>query len=134
MVTEEPARVRFVGFGDHSVDVEIFAYVRTNDNNVFLGVREDLFLRLIDIVDASGTGFAFPSTVNYLAKDSGVDRERTERTEAIMRELREGSQLPFPDFDPDTRRDLTDTLDFPPEGTVTSGPRANVNMQPVRGE
>jgi len=127
MVTQEPARVRFVGFGDHSVDVEIFAYVRTNDNSVFLGVREDLFLRLIDIVDASGTGFAFPSTVNYLAKDSGVDRERTERAEAIMRELREGNRLPFPDFDPDTRRDLTDTLDFPPAGSVTAGGRGTAN-------
>lgn len=124
MVTEEPARVRFVGFGDHSVDVEIFAYVRTNDNSVFLGVREDLFLRLIDIVDASGTGFAFPSTVNYLAKDSGVDRERTERTEAIMRELREGNQLPFPDLDPETCDTLRDTLAYPPEGSPGYGPRA----------
>ena len=83
-----------------------------------MGVREDIFLRLIDIVDESGTGFAFPSTVNYLARDSGVDAERTERTETIMRGLREGHELPFPDFDPDTRRDLTNTLDFPPAGSV----------------
>ena len=123
MVTEDPARVRFVGFGDHSVDVEIFAYVRTSDHSVFLGVREDLFLRLIDIIDASGTRFAFPSSVNYLAKDSGVNQERTERNEAIMRELREGHQLPFPDFDSDTRRSLTDTLDFPPAGSATGGGR-----------
>lgn len=118
MVHDDPARVRFVGFGEHSVDIEIFAYVLTSDNNVFLGVREDIFLRLIDIVDESGTGFAFPSTVNYLARDSGVDAERTERTETIMRGLREGHELPFPDFDPDTRRDLTNTLDFPPAGSV----------------
>jgi len=127
MVTPEPARVRFVGFGDHSVDVEIFAYVGTNDNSEFLGVREDLFLRLIDIVDASGTGFAFPSTVNYLARDSGVDRERTERAEAIMRELREGSELPFPDFDLKTRSGLRDTLAYPPEGSVGSVPRPEAN-------
>ena len=128
MVTEEPARVRFVGFGDHSVDIEIFAYVRTNDNNVFLGVREDLFLRLIDLVDASGTGFAFPSTVNYLAKDSGVDAERTERAEAIMREMREGNELPFPDFDPQTRIALSGTLDYPPEGSVGSGQRVHTKV------
>ena len=127
MVTPEPARVRFLGFGDHSVDVEIFAYVRTNDNSVFLGVREDLFLRLIDIVAASGTGFAFPSTVNYLARDSGIDPERTERAEAIMRELRKGNELPFPEFDLQTRGDLRDTLDYPPEGSVGSGTRAAAN-------
>jgi len=126
-ITAEPARARFEGFGDHSVDIEIFAYVNTSDFNEFLAIQEDIFLRLIDIVDASGTGFAFPSTVNYLAKDSGVDRERTERTEAIMRELREGNQLPFPDFDPDTRHNLTDTLDFPPAGSVAGGGRGVAN-------
>ena len=127
MVTPEPARARFAGFGDHSVDIEIFAYVGTNDFNEFLAVQEDIFLRLIDIVDASGTGFAFPSTVNYLARDTGVDAERTERAEAIMRELRKGNGLPFPEFDLQTRSDLRDTLDYPPEGSVDFGPQADAN-------
>lgn len=127
MVTPEPARARFAGFGDHSVDVEIFAYVSTSDFNEFLAVQEDIFLRLIDVVDESGTGFAFPSTVNYLARDSGVDAERTERAEAIMRELRKGNELPFPEFDLHTRSELRDTLDYPPEGSVNSGSRADAN-------
>ncbi|MCA1789357.1 MAG: mechanosensitive ion channel family protein, partial [Thioalkalivibrio sp.] len=127
MVTPEPARARFAGFGDHSVDIEIFAYVSTNDFNEFLGVQEDIFLRLIDIIDESGTGFAFPSTVNYLARDSGVDAERTERAEAIMRELRKGNELPFPEFDLHTRSELRDTLDYPPAGSVASGPRTVAN-------
>ena len=127
MVTPEPARARFAGFGDHSVDIEIFAYVSTNDFNEFLGVQEDIFLRLIDIIDESGTGFAFPSTVNYLARDSGVDAERTERAEAIMRDLRKGNELPFPEFDLKQRSELRDTLDYPPEGSVSSGPRADAN-------
>ena len=126
-VTAEPARARFEGFGDHSVDIEIFAYVNTSDFNEFLGIQEDIFLRLIDIVDASGTGFAFPSTVNYLARDTGVDAERTERAETIMRELRKGNELPFPDFDLKTRREMRDTLDYPPEGSVSAGPGANPN-------
>ena len=120
MVTPEPARARFAGFGDHSVDIEIFAYVGTNDFNEFLAVREDIFLRLIDIVDESGTGFAFPSMVNYLARDSGVGTERAERAETIMRELRKGNELPFPDFDVQKRGELRDTLDYPPSGSVNS--------------
>ena len=127
-VTAEPARARFTGFGDHSVDIEIFAYVNTSDLNEFLGIQEDIFLRLIDIVDESGTGFAFPSTVNYLARDSGVDAERTERAEAIMRELRKGNELPFPDFDIKTRREHRDTLDYPPEGSVDARPGSSPNV------
>ena len=122
MVTPEPARARFSGFGDHSVDIEIFAYVNTSDFNAFLAVQEDIFLRVIDIVDESGTGFAFPSMVNYLARDSGVDAERTDRAEAIMRELRKGNELPFPDFDVHKRGELRDTLDYPPAGSANARP------------
>lgn len=127
MITPEPARARFRGFGEHSVDIEIFAYVKTNDFNEFLGVQEDIFLRLIEIVDESGTGFAFPSMVNYLATDSGPDEARTERTEAIMRELRKDKALPFPDFDVHTRKELRDTLDYPPEGSVDSDEQTGAN-------
>jgi len=122
MITAEPARARFLGFGDHSVDIEIFAYVKTNDWNDFLAAQEDIYLRLIDIIDGSGTGFAFPSMVNYLAKDTGIDEEHKERAEAIVRELRQGNDLPFPNFDLKTRKDLRDTLDYPPEGSVDFEP------------
>ena len=125
MISAEPARARFLGFGDHSMDVEIFAYVSTSDFNEFLAVQEDIYLRVIDIVDDSGTGFAFPSVVNYLASDGGVDSERTERAEAIMRELRERNDLPFPEFDLQTRKKMRDTLPYPPEGSVDFAPQVD---------
>ncbi len=118
MVTPEPARARFLGFGEHSYDVEIFAYAKTTDYNEFLAVQEDVFLQLIDIVDESGTGFAFPSTVNYLARDGGVDAERTKRAEEIIGELRKENTLPFPEFDVKTRAELRDSLRYPPAGSV----------------
>ena len=127
MVTPEPARARFLGFGDHSMDIELFAYIKTQDWEEFLGVQEDIFLRLIDLVDESGTGFAFPSTVNYLARDSGMDEERTERSEAIVRKLREESALPFPNFNVHMRKEMRDTLDYPPKGSVTADERTGPN-------
>jgi len=127
MVAPEPARARFAGFGNHSMDIEIFAYIKTNDFSEFFSIREDIFLRLIDIVEESGTAFAFPSTINYLARDSGMDGERASRIEAIMRELRAGQKLPFPEFDKETRAELSDSLDYPPKGSVDSGHRDNTN-------
>jgi len=53
-VHPDPARARLVGFGPQSLDVEIFAYVLTTDINEFLAVREDIFLRIMDIVAAQG--------------------------------------------------------------------------------
>lgn len=122
MVTPEPARARFLGFGEHSYDIEIFAYVKSTDYNDFLAIQEDIFLQLIDIVDESGTGFAFPSTVNYLAQDGGVDAERTQRTEEIIRELRKDNGLSFPEFDVKTRGELRDSLPYPPDGSVHTQP------------
>ncbi len=98
MITREPARVRFVNFGAHSLDLELFAYVATTDHNEFLQVREDIFLKLMDIVSASGTGFAFPSQTLYLGRDGGLDADATERAEQRVRDWRERHELPFPDY------------------------------------
>ena len=57
----DPVRARFIGFGACSLNIEVFAYVTTRDGAEFLGIREDIFLRIMHIVEQSGTGFAFPS-------------------------------------------------------------------------
>lgn len=69
MISDTPVRARFVAFGAYSLDVELSAYVRTSDLNEFLAVREDVFLRIMDVVQDCGTGFAFPSQTLYLGRD-----------------------------------------------------------------
>ncbi|HEU4427724.1 MAG TPA: mechanosensitive ion channel family protein [Myxococcota bacterium] len=81
-VDPDPARVRLVAFGAYSLDVEIFAYLLTSDINEFHAIREELFLRMMDVVAASGTGFAFPSQTTYNARDAGVDPEKARAAEA----------------------------------------------------
>jgi MscS family membrane protein len=49
-------RARFVGFGASSLDIEVFAYVMTRDWAEFLGIREDILLRVMDIIEQGGTG------------------------------------------------------------------------------
>jgi len=117
-ITDDPARVRFVGFGAYSLDLEIFAYVQTTDWNEFLQVREDVFLRVMDLVERAGTGFAFPSQTTYLGKDEPPDPERTRAAEEQVARWRRERELPFPDLAPAERERLRGTLDFPPEGSV----------------
>ena len=81
-VTADPARIRFVGFGDYSLDLEIFAYIDTSDINDFLACQEDLNLRIMHIVEAAGTRFALPSRTLYHTKDSGVAVEHWKMSEA----------------------------------------------------
>ncbi len=89
-------RVRFVGFGASSLDIELFAYVKTTKGPDLLSVREEVFLQVMEIVNESGTGFAFPSQTLYLGRDGGLDPKRTEKAEAQMRQWRDEGCLPIP--------------------------------------
>jgi MscS family membrane protein len=124
MVTPDPARVRFTGYGAYSKDVDVFAYVTCQDQNTFLAIQEDVLLRMEDIIDAAGSGFAFPSQTSYLAHDSGLDHERSNEARAEVEQWRAGGKLPFPEFEEEQRQRITDVLDYPPAGTPSHRPRA----------
>jgi MscS family membrane protein len=117
-VTMAPSRARAVGFGEYSLNVEIFAYVNTADWDDFLAVQEDLVLRLLDIVDDAGTAFAFPSRTLYHGRDLGTDDERREAAERQVRRWVVAHELPFPELSAEHRKRLRDTLDYPPTGSV----------------
>ncbi len=120
-VSPEPARVRFVEFGDYSLNLEIFAYVRTSDFDEFLSIKEDIYLRIMDIVARSGTGFAFPSQTLYMSSDSGLPDDRVAAAEASVRSWREAKSMPLPWMPLPVQRELAGTLDFPPEGSASDG-------------
>ena len=116
-VSPERMQVRFVGFGDSSLDIKIFAYIRTRNYPEYQAIREDINLRIIDIVNDSGTGFAFPSQTTYIRRDTGLDDEKTHQSENEVEEWRSKRNLPFPDFEPKDKDTITDTLDYPPDGS-----------------
>ena len=118
MVVGDPLRVRFAGFGAHSLDVEVFSYVLASDMDSFAAIREDLLLRIMATVDAAGTQFAFPSVTHYAATDDRPDTTRTADAEATVQSWRASGDLPFPDFEWQSKAELSGSLDYPPEGSV----------------
>ena len=117
MVRPDPARVRFVEYGESSLDLEVFALVETSDFSEFLAIQEDINLRIKDIVEASGSGFAFPSQTLYLERSQGLDDGLTTAAEAEVERWRNENRLPFPDIDDTVRSELSNTLDYPPHGS-----------------
>lgn len=116
-VSPDPARVRFVEYAASSLDLEIFAYVETRDFSEFLAIQEDLNLRIKDIVEASGSAFAFPSQTLYVERSQGVDAELAQAAQTEVARWRSEHRLPFPDHDERARRELSNTLDYPPKGS-----------------
>jgi MscS family membrane protein len=117
-VETEGARSRFVSLDTSSLTIEIFCYVLTRDDKEFLAIREDLLLRIMDIVDAAGTGFAFPSQTLYLGRDTGIDKEKAERAALEVQKWRESNRLPFPDFDPTDISEISNSLPYPQPGSA----------------
>lgn len=56
--------VRFVGVGKYSLDLEIFTYVKTCDGDEFMNVQQELYLAILDAVEAAGTALALPTQAN----------------------------------------------------------------------
>jgi MscS family membrane protein len=117
-VDRDPSRIRFVGLGAYSLDLEIFAYAKTSDYDEFLAVQEDIYLRILDIVAASGTGFAFPSQTTYVARDGGLDQEKGHAAESRVRQWRDTGSLYLPEFPREVVSALDGTLDYPPRGAA----------------
>lgn len=119
-VEPQPARIRFVNFGAYSLDLEIFAYVSTSDYDEFLAIREDIYLRIMDIVAKSGSGFAFPSQTTYIARDHGLDESTRKAAEAQVEAWRQDGALLLPDFPAETVAALRGTIDYPPRGAAVT--------------
>ena len=56
--------IHFNGVGTYSLDMEIFTYVLTKDGDEFNRIQQDLYLRILDAVDAAGTALALPTQAN----------------------------------------------------------------------
>jgi MscS family membrane protein len=113
-VESSSARIRFIGFGDSSLNLEVFAYVLETEFGSFLHIQEDILLRIMDIIEGSGSGFAFPSQTTYVARDSGLDAEKSRKATEMVRQWREQGNLPFPDFSPETISEIDSKIEYPP--------------------
>jgi len=113
-VETEGARIRFVGFEEGALTLEIFSYILTRDFADFLAIREDLLLRIMDIIESSGTELAFPSRTLYLGRDAGLDRDRARHAIRQVEQWRQGKQLPFPDYPPAEISEISNSLPYPP--------------------
>ena len=120
-VETDGARIRFIGYDNSTLVLEIFCYVLTRDSTEFLAIQEDLLLTIMEIVEASGTSFAFPSRTIYVGRDSGLDKEKTAAAEREVQRWRENSKLPFPDYAPSDISEFSNSLPYPqPDSALRS--------------
>ena len=121
-VETKTARARLTDISTGSGSVEVFAYILTQDFNEFAAIREDLLLRMLDLVEESGTGFALPSQTLYIGRDAGVQKGKAETAVRKIDELRDGKQLPFPDYHGEQISSFKGTIEYPPKESAVREP------------
>jgi len=95
-IERETCRVRVMSFAGAAFQLELFAYGKTGDYAQFTKIRQDVILKIAEIVEASGTGFAAPTQLAYLSRDKGVDAKRTSDIVRRITEPRAGDVFRFP--------------------------------------
>ncbi len=119
MVEPTTADVRLTAFGTSAYTVGITSYIPTVDFNEFSAVREDLLLRVVEIVERSGSGLAFPAQTLYLGRDGGLDPEKTAAAERQVEQWRQQHDLPFPDLTAEEKASLRGTIPYPVPESAT---------------
>ena len=112
-----PARIRFEGFGEHSLDLQVFAFLDVNNPNDFTEVAEDLNLRIMDIITQAGTEFAIPSQSLYVQRGRGLDEAKINEAENCVKEWKDNKALYLPSFPQEKIDELQGSLDYPPVGS-----------------
>lgn len=84
-VDPEVARVRFIGFGESSLDIEIHCQILTGVLEEFLAIREELLLQIMDLVARAGVSFAIPARSLYVTQDQALDHPRAAAVESASR-------------------------------------------------
>ncbi len=124
-IETKTVRVRLTDIAAGSLSVEVFSYVLTVDFNEFAAVREDLLLRMMDVVDDAGTSVAMPSQTLYLSRDSGLEKEKAENATKKITDLRDNKKLPFPDFHQQDISSFQGTIDYPQPDSAVRNPKPN---------
>jgi MscS family membrane protein len=102
MLDQHPAiesgscRVRVMSFVGAAFQMELFAYGKTGDWAQFTAIRQDVILRIAEIVEASGTRFAAPTQLAYLSRDKGVDAQKATDLVGRAKEPRASDVFRFP--------------------------------------
>ena len=117
-IEADGARIRLVGFGESSFDLEIFCYIKTTNAPEFIAIREDILLRIMGIVESSGTSFANPARTVYFTRDPGMNQKDAEQAAKTVEKWREDKTFPFPDFLPAEISKLRGTVEYPPADSV----------------
>jgi MscS family membrane protein len=101
MLNQQPtidsgSRIRVASFAGAAFQLELWAYVKTSDWAEFTVIRQDVILKIAEIVETAGTRFAAPTQLTDLSRDAGLDPEKANGVLRRVTELDPSDTFRFP--------------------------------------
>ncbi|MGF1786598.1 mechanosensitive ion channel [Photobacterium swingsii] len=113
LVLEEKLNVRLCKLGDYSVDIEVYAKINTNEWLTYRAIREDILLKLFELVNQSGTEFAFPSQTIFVEKGYRPDLQKRQQAHHDVQQWRDNKAYPFPEFSAEETKAMFNKQTYP---------------------
>lgn len=60
--------VHFIKFGDYSFDIDLYTFTKTRDWQTYRNVQQDVFFKIMEIIDNNGAKLAFPTRTLHVNK------------------------------------------------------------------
>ncbi len=79
--TNKTLMVNLVEFGSSSLNFMIYTFTKTTEWIKFQAIQEDVFLKVLDIIDEFGAQCAFPTTTLHIPNEVKLQTEKLTETE-----------------------------------------------------
>jgi MscS family membrane protein len=96
-IETQTIRVRLIELAPSAINVELVCYVLTLNFDEFAAIREDLLLRIMNLVEDSGTSLATASQTLYLGGEAGLKKEKLDAAAKKITGARGEQRPPSPD-------------------------------------
>lgn len=117
-VNPDPAKIRFTGFGSSSVKLEVYAYIEAPGFDQFQEVQEDILLRMMDIIEQSGTSLAMPAQTIFMGRDKGLDEDKMQQTADKVSDWKSRNEMQLPSYKTERIEELKGSIKYPDEGSA----------------
>jgi len=116
-VLNSPPNVRFTGITADALKVEVMSYIQAITFEVSQEVQEDILLRMMDIIERSGTSLAYPSQTLYISRETPISDEKKAAVSETVQNWKEKNEMQLPKFDPKRIEELKNSIEYPDKGS-----------------
>jgi len=124
MIEEEPVRVRLMGVGEYSININMMAYISCRDHEEFMAVQEDILFSMLTQVDSVGAKIAHSTQYQLFDKVSADNQEQKRKAEQMVAQWHEEQAFPFPDFSYEYKFEIKNTIMYPAATSAVRPPSA----------